>query len=408
MKIVQINSHYRHLGGAEKYYLELSDLLIRKEHEVAFFSTKSSKNLESPWKKYFVGEVDFQTNKIKDFPRKFSRIIYSMESRRKIGQLLDDFKPDIVHIHNIYYYISPSILGEIKKRRIPIVQTVHDYQLISPNVTLFSNGKINEETKKTKYYKAFIGKTIKGQRGTSFMATMLSYFQEAFKLYQNNVDLFITPSRFMKSKLIEYGFDKNKIIQLNNFVTKTRKTSIRIGEKYILYFGRLNEAKGILFLLDTAKQLPTIKFKVAGNFEDKQIKYKVLGKVRKEKIRNVEFLGFKETKELNKLILQSQFVVVPSLWYENQPYSILETFALGKTVLATKIGGIPEIVHDGKNGLLFEPGNVNQFVQKIRKLWENPVFAKKLGKNAKKLADEGYNPEIHYKKIMAVYNSLTK
>jgi len=406
MKILLINSHHKINGGAERYYFDLSQLLTSKGHKVAYFSMLDNENIKTRWKKYFVSKVDFTNNDLISFVKKISRIFYSLEAKRKIGKLLDAFKPDIVHIQNIYYYISPSILSEIKKRGIPIVQTVHDYQLISPNVTLFSNGKINEETKIRKYYKAFIGKSVKGARGASFMATLLSYFQDAFNLHKKNIDLFIAPSNFMKSKLVEYGFNRKKIVKLDNFVEGTKIKYKTSADKYILYFGRINEAKGILLLLDAAQQLPGIKFKVAGNFEDENIKGKVLEKVRKEKIKNVKFLGFVTGYSLTRLVRNCYFCIVPSLWYENQPYSILESFAQGKTVVASRIGGIPEIVRDGKDGLLFEPGNVNQFVRKIKKLWDNPVLARNLGQNARKLVNEKYNPGVHYQKIMAIYKKI--
>jgi glycosyltransferase involved in cell wall biosynthesis len=210
----------------------------------------------------------------------------------------------------------------------------------------------------------------------------------------------------MRNKLIEYGFNKTKILKVNNFVLKTRKSKNKINEKFVLYFGRINEAKGIILLLDTAREMSDVMFKIAGNFEDEFIKSIVSQRIINENIKNVEFLGFKDSGELNKLISECLFVVVPSLWYENQPYSILETFASGKTVIAGRIGGIPEIVQDGRDGLLFKPGNKDDFILKIRMLWEKPTLAKKLGQNASRVVDEKYNSEIHYKKIMTIYKNI--
>jgi glycosyltransferase involved in cell wall biosynthesis len=406
MKILFINNHHNMNGGAERYYFDLSRFLISKGHEIAYFSMLDIHNKETKWKKYFVDNINFEKGGLNNTLYKLQRIFYSLEAKKKIAILLDAFKPDIVHINNIYFYISPSILGVIKKRNIPIIQTVHDYQLISPNVTLFYNGKICEVTKKHKYYKAFFHRSIKGRYIASFMATIASYVQYIFKFYKRNVDLFITPSHFMKNKLVEYGFEAKKIIQLNNFVNSSGRSHKVNNGKYVLYFGRLNEAKGILILLEAARQLPEVKFKIAGNFEDEGIKNKVLEKIKREKIGNVDFQGFVTGRALTNLIGNSCFCVVPSLWYENQPYSVLESFAQGKTVVASRIGGIPEIVKNNDNGLLFRPGDSGDLTEKIQQLWNNPKLIERLREGSLKTIKEKFNPKAHYKKILAVYQKV--
>jgi glycosyltransferase involved in cell wall biosynthesis len=395
------------IGGAERYCFDLGHLLASKGHKVAYFSTKDSDNQKSEWDKYFVKKLDFNKKSIKNSLEKFPKIFYSFEAKQKISLLLDEFKPDVVHLQNIYYYISPSILSEITKRGIPIIQTVHDYQLISPNVVMYHDGSICEITKKNKYYKAILHKCVKRSYMATLMAIVTLYFQNLNCLYEKSINVFITPSLFMKKKLIEYGINKKRIVHINNFIDAPKFSLEKAAkEKYILYFGRICEAKGIFLLLDAARQLHGVKFKVAGNFEDEAIKSKVLERIKKDNVTNVELLGFKNSYELKELIFQSRFVVVPSLWYENQPYSILESFASGKAVVASRIGGIPEIVHNGKDGFLFEPGDVNQFVQKIKKLLGSPALAKKLGQNAKKFVDEESSPKLHYERIMTIYNSL--
>ena len=203
MKILLINNHHRALGGAERYYLGLAKLLKSKGHQVAHFSVVHQKNINSKWKKYFVSYINLRNNGPKNFLKKISRMFYSLEAKHKIGLLLNDFSPDIVHINNIYHFITPSILGEIKKRGIPIVQTVHDYQLISPNSNLYYDGKVCEITKPDSYYKAFFLKQNSSYTAT-FMSILVSYVQHLFKFFEKNVDVFITPSIFMKNKLLQY------------------------------------------------------------------------------------------------------------------------------------------------------------------------------------------------------------
>ena len=252
MRILLINSHHKILGGSERYYLNLSNLLKSRGHKVAHFSMLDRGNFPTKWSKYFVSHINLTKNTPKDFIRKIFRMPYSFEAKNKINILLDKFRPDIVHINNIYYYISPSILGEIKKRGIPIVQTVHDYQLISPNTILFYNGKVCEVTKKDRYYKALENRWRKPYVAT-IMSVITIYIQYFFKFFEKNVDYFITPSIFMKNKLLEYGFKTKNIVHLPNFTNfssfKSKFTKKLITNRYVLFFGRLDEPKGVLFLL---------------------------------------------------------------------------------------------------------------------------------------------------------------
>lgn len=405
MKILQINSHHKMIGGTERYYLELSELLREKGHLVANFSRLSQDNYPSKWEKYFLSELNFSKSDYKSFVKKVSRMFYSLEAKRKIGELLDDFKPDIVHIHNIYYYISPSILSEIKKRKIPVVQTVHDYQLISPCLNLFSNGRVNEDTKKHCYYKAVLSKSIKGSYVASLMAAVASYIQHIFRLYEKHIDYFVTPSKFVRKKLIEYDFDPKKIIHLPNFTnfSPSKTPNKQYKEKYVLYFGRLDEEKGAMFLLEVAKTLPQVAFKMIGKYSDEKTKMKMKNFLSEYSIKNVTILKYQEGAKLRQSIAGSLFVVVPSLWYENMPYTVLESYALGKPVVASRIGGIPEIVKDKKTGLLFNPGDTNDLEDKILCLWNDKIIVKSMGVNARRYVREEFDSEGHYRKIMNIY-----
>jgi len=395
------------IGGAERYTLSLGDLLAKHGHDVAYFSTIDRGNINTKWNKYFIKKLDFKTKTFKNSLDKFPKIFYSFEAKKNISKLLDSFKPDIVHLQNIYYYITSSIINEIKKRGIPIVQTVHDYQLINPSVIMFHNGSICEICKKDNYYKAIFHKCVKNSYTATLMSVINLYFQNFNDYHQKNIDVFITPSLFMEKKLIEYGFSKSKIVQINNFLYASKAASnLRTSGKNVLFYGRICEAKGIFLILKAAEKLPGISFKIAGNFEDEEVRSEVYKKIADTKIENVEILGFKRDKELDELIRKSLFVLVPSLWYENQPYSVLEAFNFGKPVVASKIGGLPELLDSDKNGFLFEPNDVKDFIQKIQTLLDKPNLAKKFGLNAKKMVESKYDPELHYKSIMATYNKV--
>lgn len=407
MRILLVNNHHKIIGGAERYYFDLGELLKKNGHTVAYFSTNDNGNQKTKWSKFFIKKLDFKRKSFKNSIDKFPKIFYSSEAKKNIGKLLDEFKPDIVHLQNIYYYITTSIIGEITKREIPIVQTVHDYQLISPSVVMYHDGGICEVCKRDKYYKAVFHKCVKKSYLATLMSVITLYFQNFNNLYSKRVDIFITPSVFLKNKLIEYGYPKNKIKCISNFLFSQRNVvNDKILERYVLYFGRICEAKGIYLVLNAAEQLPNVNFKVAGNFEDSLVRKNIFNQITANKIRNIDFLGFKKGSELKKLISHSQFVVIPSLWYENQPYSVLESFALKKTVVAANIGGVPELVNNKVNGLLFDPNDSSKFVRDISSLWSNKKMSKKMGVKAKQKIDVNHSPKLHYKNIMAIYKSV--
>lgn len=298
---------------------------------------------------------------------------------KDIKQTLDSFGPDIVHIHNIYYHLPASIIGVVKRRGIPIVYTVHDYHLISSDMNM--------------YYK---------NRNPLFLLGfyLFMFINKLLWINSRNIDYFLAPSKFMRRKLIGHGYGSKKVAYIPNFTFTKDKTVSKTG-KYVLFFGQLLEHKGVQILIKAAAKAPTIKYKIAG---DGKYKKSLLELVNKLKIKNVEFLGKVNEKKLENLILNARVCMVPSLWPENCPMTILEAFALKKTVIASDIGGIPEIVEDGKNGLLFDPGDSDDLAEKIRLLWNNPKLAEKLGSEGLKTVKEKFSPEVHYKKLMIVYN----
>lgn len=407
MKILLINNHHKPDGGTERYYFDLAELLKSHGHTIAFFSMNDPKNENTKWNKYFVKNINFEKRGFGSMINKFSRMLYSLESKKNIAKLISEFTPDIVHINNIYFYISPSILGEIKKAGIPIIQTVHDYQLISPNVILFFNGKICEVTKPNNYYKAFLNRNIKGSYVASLMAVAASYTQHLFRFYEKYVDFFIFPSKFIKNKFSEYKFAYKNHITMPNFVTSHAISKSNLNNDYVLYFGRINDHKGVSLLIKLASKNPMLKIKLVGRYGDKKIENN-LKKYIKTGHKNLEVVDHQTSSNLTKIIDDCRFAVVPSLWYENQPYTILEAFAHGKCVVASKIGGIPEIVDHGKTGLLFNPNSYEEFEKSVLKLWKNNRLANKLGNNGYKYVTKKLNPNIYYKKILAIYKKVIK
>lgn len=410
MRVLLVNNHHKIVGGGERYYFDLARLLKKHGHKVAFFSTEDIGNEKSDYKRFFVNKLDFKNRSFSNSLSKFPKIFFNFESRTKIGLLLEDFKPDIVHFQNIYYYISSSVIGPIKKRNIPIVQTVHDYQLISPNMVLFHDGKICEITKKHKFYKAILHRCVKGSYMATLMAVVTLYFQNLISKYRQSIDVFITPSGFMARKLIDYGFRKNQITNIYNFLNEkfTSKKLVYGKGDYVLFFGRLCEPKGLFLLIKAAAKLPHIPFVLAGNFEDKKTQNNAKTLIKSLEAKNIKILKFAKDGVLSRLIESSRFTVLPSLWYENQPYSIMESYAFGKPVVASNIGGIPELVKNGKTGLLFDHRSEHDLALKIKRLWDNPSRIRRMGKFAKNYSTSTFSPEAHYSQIINVYSKIVR
>lgn len=368
MRILQVNKFFYERGGADKYFLNLSRALEEAGHEVAFFSMVHPNNHPTPFSSYFVSRISFNEGGWLDKFKAPGRIIYSLEAKRKFKKLVLDFKPDIIHIHNIYHQISPSILDVAGKYKIPVVMHLHDYKLVCPNYQLFVNGKICEACKQRKYYKCFKKRCFKKSPAKSLLATIEMYFHHSIlKIYKKHINCFIAPSVFIKNKIEEFGWLPSKIkVILNPFSSNLKtgeKGDLTEKEDYLLYFGRLSPEKGLEMLIKAAA-ISNSRLKFAGSGQDEDR----LKKIAEEYKVDAEFLGFKSGEELRLLILKARAVVIPSLWYENMPLSLLEALSLGKIVIASNIGGMPEIIKNGENGLLFNPGDINDLSNKIKLL----------------------------------------
>jgi glycosyltransferase involved in cell wall biosynthesis len=307
-------------------------------------------------------------------------------------------------MHNIYHHITPSILPVIKKMGIPIVQTLHDFHLISPNYMLYSEKSgIHEECSHGKYWKALKHKCIKNSFFASLISALRLYFEKFSKIYTNNVDMFISPSQFLINKFLDNKIPDNKICLLRHFIELDEyKPNFNPGE-YILFFGRLHAQKGAKTLIEAVSELPNVNLVIVGTGEEEE---ELLELVTKKKAKNIKILGARYGEELKNIIKNSSFVIVPSVWYENAPFSVIESFALGKPVIASNLGGLPEMINDGKNGLLFNPGDIEDLREKINSLYHNPCAIRSMGLAARLFVEKNFSPENHYKELMKIYSNF--
>lgn len=403
MKILMVNKFHYLKGGSEKYYFDLANLLKENGHEVAFFSMKDKKNIKTDCKEYFVEPIDLNTgSKLKAFD-----VIYSKDNERKIEEALDDFNPDIVHLNNFQRQLSASIINPIKKRNIPIVFTAHDVQAICPAITMMDNDKnICEKCMGGKYSNCVKKKCNKGSTLKSIIGALEGKYYRSHKIYTEKIDKIISPSEFYKLKFIEDGVPSEKIIAMHNFVDIKQYDVELQDDGYALYIGRLSKEKGILNLINAFTKLDSGKLYIAGDGPEKENIEKIIKENDLEQ--RVELLGFLSKEEVINWTRKCRFTVIPSIWYENCPYSVMETLAVGKPVIGADIAGIPELVKDNHSGLIYKYDDINELADKMKILFENKNLAEEFGKNAKNDAKKFYEKDIYYKKIMDIYRNLVK
>jgi len=372
MNILIANKFYYNRGGDCIYSIGLEKILIEAGHNVAFFTSEHSQNLPSKWSKYWVSGFS---------AKKIMRPFGDKETKMKFTKLLDDFKPDILHLNNIHTQISPIIAEIAKNRGVKVIWTLHDYKLICPSY-LCLNGKGEVCEKCFGENKKFCTKNrcIKNKFLHSFIAQKEAEKWNKERL-EKCVDAFICPSEFMKQKMIQGGFSESKLHKLYNFI------DIPKFSNYYAYVGRFSKEKGIETLCSVAGKLP-YKFKIAGTgpLENKL----------KEKYKNynqVEFLGHQSKECALQIMAGAKFTVCPSEWYENNPLSVIESLCLGVPVLGANIGGIPELTAN-----LFESGNENDLIEKIEKMWKMNIEICQNSEIAEK-----FSCKNHLEKLAGIY-----
>jgi glycosyltransferase involved in cell wall biosynthesis len=404
MKILLINKYNYQKGGAETYFINFQEVLKSHGHEVAVFSMKDERNLPSKYEAYFSDRVDYNESKSswKQKIKMAVNIVYNFQAAKNLDLLIKDFKPDLAHIHNVYHQLSPSVIMTLKKNNIPIVQTLHDYKLICPNYQLFNKGKICTKCQGKKFYNCFLGKCVKDSYLKSLIITLESYLHHRVLKTYRQVDLYIAPSQFMKDISVKFGIPKEKIVVINNFVEPEKIIfgGKEDGEAFILYFGRLSKEKGVDILINSMKDVKGATLKIIGNGPE-EFELKLLAK-RLNLETKIEFLGPKYGTQLMSYLKKAKAVVLPSIWYENMPLSMLEAMTASRVVIASRTGGMAEMINDKQNGFLFDLGNSIELSEIINSLDKYNLGA--IGAKARERV-LALNRDNHYYDVLNIYNN---
>lgn len=392
MKILLANKFYYRRGGDCIYMLNLEQLLKAHGHEVAVFAMDYPENLDTPWKKYFPKNM----SKLMAFTRPFG----SHEVKGKFKKLLDDFKPDVVHLNNVHTQLSPVMAELAHQRGIKVVWTLHDYKLLCPRYDCLKNGNTICETCFNGDKKACLdNKCMKGSKLASFIG-----YKEAVTWNRQRLeactDVFICPSQFMADKMAQGGFSKSKMRTLCNFIdvekcklnstnnTDNTADSVLLPKKedYYCFIGRLSHEKGAKTLIEAANQLPYKLVIIGGG--------PLMDELKDIAHDNIEFVGFKQWDDIKQLVGKTRFSVIPSEWYENNPLSVIEAECLGTPVLGANIGGIPELTD-----YTFSSGNIADLRSKIEKMWNTEFDYQQIASDAQ----HRYDAETYYDKLINIY-----
>lgn len=400
MKILMVNKFLYPNGGSETYIFQLGEELQKRGHEVQYFGMEHAGRIVENRAQRYTSDMDFHTGKLSKLLYPF-KIIYSFEAKRKMGEVLADMNPDVVHLNNINFQLTPSVIYAVRSyekktgRRVKIVYTAHDYQWVCPNhmMRIPATGKICFACRDGHFGACSKNRCIHNSRVKSLLGTVEARFYARRKTY-GMVDVIICPSEFMKKQLDTNPLLAEKTVMLRNFVERAASdteenaepkekrtgseerdgTGKRETHDYVLYFGRFSEEKGIGTLLAACQSLPEIPFVFAGSgpLED-----------RVSQVKNVENKGFVTGKDLHRLIAGARFSVYPSEWYENCPFSVMESQILGTPVLVSDLGGAPELVQAGRTGELFRGGDEQELAAHIKELWEQPELCKEYREKCK-------------------------
>lgn len=397
MKVLIVNKFLHPNGGSETYIFEIGKQLEKMGHAVEYFGMEHAGRIVGNRAGSYTADMDFHSGNLQRLLYPF-KIIYSAEARKKIRAVLEDFSPDVVHLNNFNFQLTPSVLYEIrkyerqKKHPVKIVYTAHDYQLVCPNHLLMrpADGALCSLCLDGRVGNCMKHKCIHLSRAKSALGSLEGWLYRRLHVYRK-IDRIICPSRFMEEKLCANADLNGRTVTLHNFGSPAGTACCGKGE-YVLYFGRYCQEKGTKTLLEVCRRLPDIPFVFAGS-----------GPLAEEvnRLPNVENRGFLSGKELEETIGRARFSVFCSEWYENCPFAVMESQMHGTPVVASDLGGTPELIQDHKTGELYPGGDAVQLAQKIEKLWKDRELLRTYTENCRNVSYDSV--EEYCQKLLKIY-----
>jgi len=416
MEVLQANKFFWLKGGAERYFFMVSEELEALGHSVVHFSMDHPQNRTSPYSSYFVPQKDYDApaGALRTLSQAAS-FIRSRDAARRVAELVRDHKPDVAHLHNIYHQLTPSIVAALDDAGVPVVMTLHDYKLICPNYCHFAGGEYCYRCRGGRYYRAALARCNGGSFARSALIGAEAYWQRWTGVY-GRVRRFVAPSRFMRDRIVEaagdIGIDAGRVTYLPSFCPPTevasgisedeQKLLESLPETFVLYFGRVSVEKGLDTLLEAAERVPDVPFVVCGDGPRREPLERAAGE---RSLGNVRFTGFVNKPLLDRIVARSFAVVLPAIWPENAPFTVIEAAAAGAPLVVSDMGGLPEMA-DIVSGMVFRHGDAADLAEKITALWSEPAKARERGEAGRLSAVKYFDRDHHMASLLAIYEEV--
>ncbi len=401
--LLNVNNYHYRRGGADVMYLEQTALFRDLGWSTVEFAMRHPENLASEWEDYFVDEIELGRDySLADRAMHATRVVYSRQAQRRLRSLLDDTRPDVAHLHNIYHHLSPAILPVLGRAGIPVVLTTHDLKLACPAYRMVRDDAICERCKGGRIHNVVRYRCIKGSAVLSSVVFVETAVHRILGSFRKHVDRFVVPSRFYGTKLAEWGLDPAQLTYIPNYVRPERFQPGSEAGSGVVYFGRLAPEKGLGTLVRAAARAD-VPLRIAGTGPEEPSLRTLAADVGAD----VEFLGHLEPTELHDVVRSARATVLPSEWYENAPVSVLESYALGTIVVGARIGGIDELIREGETGFGFTSGDVDELVASLRRVIElADQHVVEMGRAARRWVDDEYTADHYRDRLLNVYREL--
>lgn len=412
MRIIVANYRYFIAGGPEKYMFKFMEAAEKMGVEVIPFSVDNPQNEKTPYSKYFAKPRSKQLM-YADTKKSISNIVgmvratvWNYDAEKKLRKLIRDTKPDAVYILHEINHLSPSIIREAKKEGVRVVHRISDFFMFCPKYDFLCDNEICEACLHGDYSKAIAHRCVKGSRVGTWLRVFAMKLYKAKKIF-DDVDHFICTCEFSKNKLIEGGIPAKKISCVPTFIDAEKIIPCYENDKYFLFLGRMAHQKGTIYAIEAMKYLKDTDYvlKITGQISESEEDRAIWKYVQENKLEDkVIFTGFKHGKELEELISRATCIVCPAIWYENMPNTVIEAYAYGKPVVASKVGSLAEIVEDGKTGFLFEMKNSKELASQLNKFVQEEQLSAELGIQARHKCEVAYSKNKHMEKVICVLN----
>jgi glycosyltransferase involved in cell wall biosynthesis len=380
VKVYQIYNEQRSQLSGERAVVDATMQLLTQNGHESRLIMKSSRDLE--------GSLIKRASA-------FWSGIYNFVANYEMSHLLKEDRPDVVHVHSVYPMFSPSVLVACRQAGVPVVMTVHNHSLTCPTSFHLYKGRICEDCVGGHEYHCVL-KNCRNNILESCAYALRGSVARICRWFPENVNVLIVLTPFGKGRLLQAGFREDQIAVVPN-PTSVADTAARLSSgEHVGFAGRVSPEKGVDIFLAAAARMPNIPFKVAGDGP-------VLSEMRARAPSNVEFLGRLGVDDLLAFYRKSRMLVAPSLWFEPFGMVVVDAMALGVPVVASRIGGLPYLVEDGVNGSMFNPGDPEDLVQKVRRLWEDPQLCNRMGLAGQRKVAQQYSQRVYYENLMTVY-----